>query len=117
MIADEKVITALLTSPNIRSASKACGLSESALYARLRKSAFKEKYDHARMSLIEGGSNMLLQRISEAVETLGYLAGNAQSEQVRLNASEAVIRSALRLNEQADILKRLERLEEGLRDD
>ena len=40
----------------------------------------------------------------------------ANSAQVRLNASEAIIRTSLKLTEQVDILQRIEKLEEQTRE-
>ena len=111
MISDEKVLSALITAPNIRTASKICGLSESGIYARLRKPQFKALYDTRRLMLLDDCYGQLLQHISSAVETLGELAKSASSEQVRLNASESIIRCSLRLNEEINVLRRLEALE------
>lgn len=114
MVRDEAVIEALMTSPSIRKASAKCGLSESAIYQRLRKPEFIKKYDHARLELLQRNRDRLQQHVLTAVETLGTLAESAKSEQTRLNAAEAVIRMSLKLTEQTDILRRLEALEENI---
>ena len=111
MVSDEKLITALLTAPNIRAASKICGLSESAVYSRMRKPKFRAMYNDRRTHLMEESYNVLLQHLHSAVNTMGSLAATAQNEQTRLNAAEAIIRCGLRLNEQLDIMRRLEALE------
>lgn len=111
MVRDEKVISALLSCHSIRDASEKCGLSESAIYQRLKKPKFKKKYDEARMELLKENRDALLRRVSSAVENLGFLSDFAKSEQVRLNASESIIRIVLKLNEQLDILQRIEALE------
>lgn len=111
-VRDEKVIQALLTHPTKRKAAEACGISEAALYARMKKTAFKEKYDRARLDELKENSNRLQQHISGAIETMGFLATHAKNEQTRLNAAESIIRTALKLTEQLDIIERLEQLEE-----
>ena len=112
MVKDEKVISALLSSPTIKTASEKCGLSESAIYARLKKPVFRKKYDEAREALLRESRDALLRRTSSAVETLGFLSDFAKSEQVRLNASESIIRTVLKLNEQLDVLQRIKALED-----
>ena len=112
MVSDEKLIAALLSTPTIRAASQKSGLSESAIYARLRKTEFRTAYNDHRTRLMEESYNVLLQHLHSAVNTMGILAATAQNEQTRLNAAEAIIRCGLRLNEQLDIMRRLEALEE-----
>lgn len=111
---DEKIISALLSSPTIRAASTACGISESQIYARLRNADFKRKYDKARGELLDRNTAALQSHLGAAIETMGQICADTETAaQVRLNAADAIIRNSLKLTEQNDILQRLEKLEEA----
>ena len=56
---DELIIAALLSNPTVRAAAAVCGISETQIYSRLRKPAFKEKYDQARLELLQQSTGYL----------------------------------------------------------
>lgn len=114
---DEAIIAALLSNATVRAASAACGVSERVIYTRLKEPEFKARYDKARLELLEQHSNRLQQHIGSAIEEMAAIATDKEnSAQVRLNASEAIIRTSLKLTEQVDILQRIEKLEEQTRE-
>lgn len=109
---DEKLIAALLTSPNVRTAAKAAGISESAVYKRLRDKTFKAKYDQQRHLLLEQATGALQGHLNGAVATLASIMNDRSApHQTRLNAAESIIRNCLKLTEQNEILARLDTLE------
>jgi len=115
---DEAFIAALLSTATIKAASAACGVSERVIYTRLKEPAFKAKYDKARLDMLEQHSNRLQQHIGAAIEEMAAIAKDPEnSPQVRLNASEAIIRTSLKLTEQVDILQRIEKLEQAAREE
>lgn len=113
---DEIIIAALIANPTIKAASAACGVSETTIYERKRKPEFKEKYDAARLELMEQNSAKLQHHIGKAIDEMAAILDyplDVASPQVRLNAAEGIIRNSLKLTEQMDILKRLEKLEQA----
>ena len=109
---DEIILAALLSTPTVRAASQACGVSESQIYARLRNDAFKKKYDQARKELFEQNTAALQGNLGVAIDTLAEIVQDSKaSQQTRLNAAEAIIRNSLKLTEQTDIIARLDALE------
>lgn len=109
---DELILAALLSNPTVREAASICGMSETQIYARLRNKSFKEKYDEARKELLEQNTAALQSHISAAIDTMGEIVSDPEaSQQVRLNAAEAIIRNSLKLTEQTDIITRLDALE------
>ena len=109
---DEIILAALLSTPTVRAASEACGVSESQIYARLRNDAFKKKYDQARKELLEQNTAALQGHLGVAIDTLAEIVQDGKaSQQTRLNAAEAIIRNCLKLTEQTDIIARLDALE------
>ena len=114
---DELIISALIGSPTVKAASAACGVSETQIYARLRKPAFKEKYDTARRELLEQSTAYIQGRVSEAVRTMYNIMRDPDaSQQVRLNAADTIMRNSLKLTEQTDILAQLAELEKWRRE-
>lgn len=112
---DEKIIAALIANPTIRAASIACGISETQIYARLRSPEFKEKYDQARIELLERNTASIQAHLGAAIETIGNICTDEKAApQVRLNAADAIIRNSLKLTEQTEILSRLDELEKSL---
>lgn len=109
---DELILAALLSSPTVRAASNACGVSESQIYARLRNEGFKKKYDEARKEILDQNTAALQGHLGIAIETLAEIVKDKEaSQQTRLNAAEAIIRNSLKLTEQTDIIARLDALE------
>lgn len=109
---DEIILSALLANPTVRAASAACGISETQIYVRLRNQDFKAKYDAARRELLERNTAALQNHLAGAIETMAAISQDEDATpQTRLNAADAIIRNALRLTEQTDILTRLEALE------
>ena len=103
-VTDEQIIAALLTAGTHKKAAEAVGLSQTQLYARMRKDAFKAKLAEAKRRVLESATVAAQGRLGEAV-------AEENAPQVRLNAAEALLRNGLKLTEQADILERMEQLE------
>lgn len=109
---DEALISALLTSPTNAAAAQKCGLSVKQLYNRMASPEFKAKLSEARWELLDRAVNALETRLSDAVQTMGEICTDTKTPaQVRLNASCAILRNALRMSERADIADRLAELE------
>ena len=109
---DNIILTALLTETTITQVAQKAGVSEPTVYARLKNKTFKAAYEKARQDLLESNKNALQAQLSDAIVTLSEIMNNKDNApQVRLNASEAIMRNMLRLNEQLDILNRLNALE------
>lgn len=107
----------MIANPTIRAASEACGVSETQIYARLRKPEFKERYDKARRELLDRNAAALQAHLGAAIETMGEICVDTETApQVRLNAADAIIRNSLKLTEQSDILDRLQNLETRWKD-
>ena len=112
---DEVIIAALLSNPTVRAASKACGVSETQIYARLRSPAFKKKYDDARRELLQQSTAYIQGIVSEAIQKMRDVMNDPNaSQQVQLNAAEAITRNNLKLTEQTDVLAQLAELKKAV---
>ena len=112
---DEIIIAALIGNPTVRAASKACGISETQIYARLRTPAFKKRYDDARREVLEQSTAYIQGIVSEAIQKMRSVMNDPDaSQQVQLNAAEAITRNSLKLTEQADILAQIAELKKAV---
>lgn len=109
---DELIITALVSNPTIKTAALACGVSESLIYRKLRDPPFREKYDKARLEMLERNTAALQGHLGTAIQAMADIVEDEKTApQTKLNAADAIIRNSLKLTEQTDILRRLDALE------
>lgn len=112
---EEKIINALLVYPTIREAGRALEIPESTIYNHLRNAKFKAKYNRVKSELLSQNTAYLQAKIAEAATTISEIMNNTENPpQVRLTACRTVLEYALKLTEAADIIPRLEAVEEAL---
>lgn len=115
-ITDSALISALLTCPTIKQASDEVGLSEQAVYSRLRKVDFREKLQSARNDQFQVISSKLEDANFKALNTLVSILDDSEvSAGIKVRASQTLLDLSLRNREQADILTRIQNLEEMLK--
>lgn len=106
----EKAIIALLSTNTVKEAAKQCGLSVESLYRYLREPEFLKEYRSRRRNLMEATLGRLQHASDEATQTLrrNLKCGSAGHEN---RAAQIIIENATKGVEIADILERLEALE------
>ena len=115
-ITDNQLISALLTCPTIKSASDAVGLSEQSVYSRLRKPDFREKLQNARNTQFQVISSKLEDANFKALDVLiNILDDKEVSAGIKVRASQTLLDLSLKNREQADIINRIQSLEEMLK--
>ena len=115
-IADETVLSALLSCPTLEAAAAECGLSVRQLYERRKDPQFMRQLQEAQSAALAGTVRYLQHHTATAAQTLAELCQNAQQEQTRLQAARALLEQAARLTETVDFDRRLAALVE-LRED
>lgn len=112
---DDLVLAALLANPTIKAASAACGISETQIRVRLRRPAFKEKYDRARHELLEQTTTYLQGALTEAIDKmLEVMRDPEASPQTQVNAATAIVRTCLKLSEQTYILAQIAEIKKAV---
>ena len=105
---DEIILAALLSTPTVRAAAEACGVSESVIYSRRKEPDFKDRYDRERREMLTQSAAALQTHLGAAIEAMGEIVSDKETNpQTRLNAAEAVIRNTLKLTERTVVLDRL----------
>ena len=112
---DELIIAALLSNPTVRAAAAVCGISETQIYDRLRKPAFKEKYDQARLELLQQSTGYLQGIVGDAIRKMYEIMNDPDNAAtVQLQAATAITRTQLAMTEQTDILTQLAELKKAV---
>jgi len=108
------VLAALLSNATVKATADATGLSESTIFKYLRDKDFKAKYEAAKLEMLEQSTSALQANIQKAVSAIvGIIEAENTPQQVRLNASDMLLRNSFRFTEQVEILRRLDRLEQA----
>ena len=113
-VSDEKLLEALLIHGNISKASRALGISKSAIYQRLKNDDFREQFDRLQGVTLTVVSNSLSDRLNDAVEVLrSVLLDPDVSPSTKVQASDVLLRHCKSYIETSTILRRIEKLEEN----
>ena len=114
-ISDERMIFAILSNKDILTASKTLGISVQSIYNRLRKPEFRQRLQQERQGKFEVANSKLTDSMGRAVDVLVEILEDANvSAGVRIRASQILLDITLKVTEQADIIQRLDSLEEQL---
>ena len=114
-ITDNQLISALLSSATIKQASDEVGLSEQSVYSRLRKPDFREKLQNARNDQFQVISSKIEDANFKALDTLiNILDDKEVSAGIKVRAAQTLLDLSLKNREQADIISRIQNLEEML---
>ena len=116
-ITDNQLISALLSSATIKQASESVGLSEQAVYSRLRKPDFRTKLQNARNDKFQVISSKLEDANFKALDTLIKILDDKEvSAGIKVRAAQTLLDLSLKNREQADIISRIQSLEEMLKE-
>ena len=114
-ISDERMIFAILSNKDILTASKTLGISVQSIYNRLRKPEFRQRLQQERQGKFEVANSKLTDSMGRAVDVLVEILEDANvSAGVRIRASQILLDITLKVTEQANIIQRLDSLEEQL---
>ena len=109
----QKALAALIRAPTMTVAAKEAGVGVSSLRRWLREDpAFVTAYRAALDELLKDASAQSKKNLSTALDVLAQIMENGENSQARIAAAKATIEYSLRLNEAADVVERLTRLEE-----
>ncbi len=114
-VTDEKLVELLIIHGGVKGAAVACGLTQRAIYARLKKPSFRAEYDERRQQTLDDATLQLADSVGDAVTLLRRTVKDGESPAaLRLQAAEALLRHALRYTEMTDTLRRVAELERKL---
>lgn len=112
-LTDEEIVSALIECGTIKGVSEKLGVQLKTLYSRMKKEQFRELYNRAKSDLLKSATAKMQKYLVDACDVIADIMRDKEtSQQVRLNASDCIIRNTIKLLEQTDIIERIEHLEE-----
>lgn len=97
-ISDEEIIAALLSSGTIREAAQAAGISERALYERMKGGNFQALYKSAKADTIRAAVVSLNSKLQAAINTISDIMEDQEANPAtRLQAAQTILNNAGKL--------------------
>ena len=114
-ISNAQIMAALVACGSVRTAAKAVGCSETTIRTRLTDPDFRAQYEKAKSEILLEACDALSARLTSAVDALSsVLDSDSTPVTVKVSAADAILRHGLRYVETANILRRLDALENGV---
>lgn len=114
---DEKIMGALLAAGSVRKAAQIADVSEATIRNRLNDDAFRAQYETAKGAVLEEACDSLAARLTSAVDALSsVLDADSTPANAKITAADAILRHGLRYVEVANIIRRLDALEQRTND-
>ena len=112
-ISNEKIMSALIATGSVRAAAKVACVSETTIRTRLNDTDFRAEYEKAKSEILTEACDALGARLTLAVDVLcDVLDSDATPATVKVSAADSILRQGLRYVEAANILRRLDALEQ-----
>jgi hypothetical protein len=111
----EQFVTAMLAHRTVEAAASAAGISPATAYRWLTDPAVQRRLGEALSEGMHGAMQRLHLNATRAADNLDELQQHAESEGVRLSASRTILELGLRWIETSDIVERVNRLEDFMK--
>lgn len=113
-VSNEKLLETLLVYGNAERAARALGVTRNCIYKRLQDDAFRAQYTTAQSAVISAVSLEMTAILSDAVGALhDVVTDDIATDSARISASNALLTHCNRYIETANILRRLDALEQA----
>ncbi len=116
-VSDEKLLEMLLVHGGVGGASTALGITKNAIFKRLQDPVFRAQYDAAQGLILSTAAQSMTAALDSAIGCLCRIVKDYEvSPGIRVQAANALLTHCNRYIESANILRRLEELEEVTKD-
>ena len=116
-VTDEKLLEMLLVHGGVRGAAAVLGISENAIYKRLKDDSFRQRYDSMQGVMLSSAAAAMVNVLDEAVAALKAVLTDPQtSAGLKVNAANALLNHCCRYVETSNILRRLDALENEMKE-
>lgn len=113
-VSNEKLLETLLVYGNAERAAKALGVTRNAIFKRLQDETFRAQYTTAQTAIVSAVAFEMTAILSDAVGALhSVVTDDVASDNARISASNALLTHCNRYVETANILRRLDALEQA----
>lgn len=108
----EMAMAALISSPTVRDAAKASGISESSLWVYLQDPDFSQEYEDKKGAIVAVAAERLRSRLDSATETVhSIMTDDTAPPQVRISAARMFFEYAAKYTDLSDVQARIAALE------
>ena len=112
-VSDEKLLEMLLVHGGVRGAAAVLGISQNAIYKRLKDDSFRQQYDVMQGALLSTAAASMVNALDKAVSALlAVLNDTETSAGLKVSAANALLNHCCRYVETSNVLRRLEALED-----
>ena len=112
-ISDEEIIAALISTGTIREAARTAGISERALYERMKSGEFQALYKSAKADTIRAAVNALNARTQAAIDTIAeIMEAQDVNPATRLQAAQTILNHAGRFADRLQAAEQSVQLQE-----
>lgn len=112
-VSDEKLLEMLLVHGGVRGAAAVLGISQNAIYKRLKDDPFRQQYDVMQGALLSTAAASMVNALDKAVSALlAVLNDTETSAGLKVSAANALLNHCCRYVETSNVLRRLEALED-----
>lgn len=114
MAKQEQIIAGLLVNGTVTATAKQLGMSRAGIYKAMQAESFNEEYSKARAEVLSGCVNKMISNLSDGVDNIVEIMNNKEnSAQIRINATQLLFNTAIKLSENCGITKGISCIEEG----
>lgn len=114
-ITDETMLQALLTTSKVTDTAKLLNISVQSVYNRLNKPEFRARLETERANNFNIASTKLTDAMANSIETLLEVMNNPKTPAMaRIRSADIILSITLKTNEQMDIIRKIEELEQRL---
>ena len=114
MASQEQIIAGLLVNGTVTATAKKLGICRDTIYMVMQEESFNKAYSKARTELLNGCINKMISNLSDGVDNIVEIMNNKQnSAQIRINATQLLFNTAIKLSENCGITKGISCIEEG----
>ena len=112
IIADGKILSALITGGSIRKAAEIIRCSPTTIRKRLEKPNFRSEYEKMKSEMLTEASAELCARLSDSAAVLAeIMTDDSATPGMRIQAADAILRDAIRYYSLSEIERRITALE------
>ena len=111
-VSDEKLLEMMLVHGGVRGAAAVLGISQNAIYKRLKDESFREQYDTMQGVMLSTAAASMVDALDDAVSALKSVLNNPDASMgLKVSAANALLNHCCRYVETSNILRRLDALE------
>ena len=114
IVSDAKLLETLISYGSAERAAQALGISRTAIFKRLQNDAFRAEYNAAQTAIVSAVALEMTAILSDAVGALhDVVTDDIATDNARISAANALLTHCNRYVEVANILRRLDALEQA----